>query len=121
MLGQIKDSDLQVYAVWVPSLPADKEEKVPFATTKLTDKRVSHFWDAEGKLKEAYQHVMKMDEPAWDVYYVYGQNAEWTSERPPAPDYWMHQLGGLPKERMLNGETLAQEITKLIQESKTKK
>ncbi len=121
MLNQIKDSDLQVYAVWVPSLPADKEEKVPFATTKLSDERVSHFWDGEGKLKEAYQSVTKIDKPAWDVYYVYGRSAEWKGELPPAPDYWMHQLNGLPKEQMLNGETLAEEIKKLIQESKTKK
>ncbi len=114
MLDQIKDSDLRVYAVWVPSLPADKEERVPTATTKLPDERVRHYWDEKRELKAAYQRVMQMDEPAWDVYYVYGRDAEWEGE-PPIPDYFMHQLRGLPPDRMLDGDKLAAEMRKLLQ------
>lgn len=117
VLGQIKDKDVRVYVAWVPSLPADKEERVPSATAKIPDERTSHYWDEEGKLKVAYQKVMKMDMPAWDVYYVYGRNAEWKDE-PPQPDYWMHQLRGLPSERMLDGSKLAEEMTKLLQKKK---
>ncbi|MGH9939636.1 MAG: hypothetical protein ACREAM_25625 [Blastocatellia bacterium] len=114
MLGQIKDANLRVYAVWEPCLPADAESKVPNATTKLADERVTHYWDRAGKLKAAYQKVMKWDQPAWDVYYVYGRNAEWKNDTPPVPDYWMHQLRGLPAERMLNGATLAEEVKKRL-------
>jgi hypothetical protein len=118
VLGEIKDPDVRVYVVWVPSLKADNEDKVPAATTKITDERASHYWDAEGKLKVAYQRLMKMDEPAWDVYYAYGRDSEWKGESPPTPDYWMHQLKGLPPERMLNGSKLAEEMQKLLQQAK---
>jgi hypothetical protein len=118
VLGQVKDTDVRVYVVWVPSLPADKEDRVPAATAKITDERASHYWDAEGKLKIAYQRLMKMDEPAWDVYYVYGRDAEWKGESPPNPDYWMHQLRGLPPDRMLKGEKLAEEMNKLLRKAK---
>lgn len=115
MLGQIKNPDLRVYVVWVPSLPADKEDKVSAATAKITDERAIHYWDADGKLKIAYQRLMSMDQPAWDVYYAYGRNSEWKNDLPPTPDYWMHQLRGLPPERMLDGDKLAEEIKKLLQ------
>jgi hypothetical protein len=118
VLGQIKDPDVCVYVVWVPSLPADKEDRVPAATAKIADGRASHYWDADGKLKVAYQRLMKMDAPAWDVYYVYGRDSEWKDELPPPPDYWMHQLRGLPPERMLKGETLAEEMNKLLRKAK---
>lgn len=100
--------------MWVPSLAADAEDKVPAATEKITDRRASHYWDGEGKLKLAYQRVMKMDQPAWDVYYAYGRDAEWTGDLPPAPDYWMHQLHRMPPERMLDGDKLAEEMRKLL-------
>ncbi len=103
--------------MWVPSLPADKEDRVPAATAKIQDERASHYWDAKGESKEAYQRVMKMDEPAWDVYFVYGRDAEWKNE-PPVPAYYMHQLHGLPPERMLDGDKLAEEMNKLLQQKK---
>jgi len=106
---------VRVYIVWVPSLPADNESKVPAATAKIPDERASHYWDAEGKLKEAYQRALKMKEPAWDVYYVYGRDAEWKNELPPVPVYYMHQLRSLPPDRMLDGAKLAEEMRKLLQ------
>jgi hypothetical protein len=111
---------VRVYVVWVPSLPSDKDKTVGSAAAKIPDERASHFWDAKGKMKTDYQKLMKMDEPAWDVYYVYGRDAEWTSELPPEPVYWMHQLGGLPPERMLDGNKLADEMKKLLQTSDSK-
>ena len=111
---------MRVYIVWVPSLPADKDKTVGSAAAKVPDERASHFWDAKGKMKTDYQKLMKMDEPAWDVYYVYGRDAEWNGELPPEPVYWMHQLAGLPPERMLNGNKLADEMKKLLQTSDSK-
>lgn len=104
--------------MWVPSLPADKEDRVPAATAKIQDERASHYWDAQGESKEAYQRVMRMDEPAWDVYYVYGRDVEWKSDLPPIPAYYMHQLRTLPPERMLDGDKLAEEMNKLLRQGK---
>ncbi len=70
-----------------------------------------------GKLKKAYQNVMKMDEPAWDVYYVYDRDAEWKTD-PPLPESYMHQLSSLPRDRMLDGDKLAEEINKLLEGNK---
>jgi hypothetical protein len=98
----------------VPCLPADGEDKVSAATTKLADQRVLHYWDTEGKLRNMYRDLMQWDQPAWDVYYVYGPKAEWKKSGPPTPDFWMHQLRGLPIERRLNGEKLAAEIKRLL-------
>ena len=114
MLGQIKDADLRAYAVWVPCLPADNESKVPNATTKLADERVTHYWDNESKTRKIYQGLMKWDQLAWDVYYVYGRNVEWKDDAPPPPDYWMHQLQGLPADRLLKGDRLAEEVKKYL-------
>jgi hypothetical protein len=115
VLGRIKSDDVRVYVVWVPSLPADDESKVPAATAKIPDERASHYWDEKGALKVAYHRALKMSELAWDVYYVYRRGVEWTGELPPAPDYYMHQLRSLPPERMLDGDKLAEEMNKLLQ------
>ncbi len=111
----IKDPELRVYAVWVPILPSDVSFTVPRATTKLPDERVTHYWDSQSELVKSYGPVLKLEEnqPAWDLYFVYGRNAEWKNE-PPMPDYWMHQLD-LDPERTLDGRKLATEIEKLIQ------
>ena len=118
MLGKIDSQDVRVYVVWVRSLPADNEDRVPAATTKITDERASHYWDYDGKLKIAYQRLMKMSEPAWDVYYVYGRDAEWMGDLPPVPEYYMHQLHSLPPDRMLDGDKLAAEMNRLLQQAK---
>jgi hypothetical protein len=110
VLNQIKDTDLRVYAVWVPCLPSDNEGRVPNATTKLADERVTHYWDSEGKTKKLYQDLMQWDQFAWDVYYVYDRQAEWKDDAPPLPAYWMHQLHGLPADRLLKGDKLAEDI-----------
>ena len=106
---------MRVYVVWVPSLPADDESKVPAATAKIPDERASHYWDEKGALKVKYHQALKMSELAWDVYYVYRRGVEWTGELPPVPDYYMHQLHSLPPERMLDGDKLAEEMNKLLQ------
>lgn len=105
---------MRVYVVWVPSLPPDNESKVPAATAKIPDERASHYWDEKGALKVGYYKALKMKELAWDVYYVYGRDAEWKGELPPVPDYYMHQLRTLPPERMLDGDKLAEEMNKLL-------
>jgi hypothetical protein len=113
VLERVKDPEVRVYVVWVPSLPADKEDRVPAATAKIADARASHFWDEKGSLKAAYQRVMKMEEPAWDVYYLYAGDAEWKGE-PPVPVYYQHQLHSLPPDRMLDADKLAAEMEKLL-------
>jgi hypothetical protein len=114
VLKQDSSEDLRVYTVWVTFYPGDSERTVTSATKRISDKRVQHFWDGKADLSEKYRRVLGIDQPAWDVYFVYGRDAEWKSELPPAPAYWMHQLGGLPRERYLDGDRLAAEINDLL-------
>jgi hypothetical protein len=44
----------KLYAVYVPILRSDAEERVPAATTRLPDERVSYYWDGSAELVKAY-------------------------------------------------------------------
>jgi hypothetical protein len=114
VLSKIKDPAVRAYVVWVPMLPMDAAGAVAEATKYMPDRRVSHFWDAEGVLKKDYAAVLQLEQPAWDVYFAYGRDAEWKAERPPDPAYWMHQLSQLGQERRLDPEQFAAEVNKLL-------
>jgi len=119
VLEQIRDPDVHVYAVYLPILRGDREESVPTAITRLPDSRASYFWDGSGEMAHAYSRVLRLPagRPAWDVYLLFGREADWKSE-PPVPNYWMHQLGGLSSERRLDGRQFADETSRLLQMNK---
>ena len=104
-----------MYAVYLPILRGDAESSVTTATKRLPDKRVSYFWDGNGEMAKSYAPVLNLPAGyvAWDVYMVFNKDAEWTTG-PPAPDFWMHQLGGVMPERRLDGDKFADETTKLL-------
>jgi len=82
--------------VWVPKRAA-REDDVPVATRFVSDTRATHYWDSAGVLVGAYRRVLGLDEDAWDVYMLYGPDARWDGVLPPAPEFWMHQLGSPPR------------------------
>jgi hypothetical protein len=111
---------VRVYSVWVPILASDDAAKVGKATTRSLDTRVAHYWDGDGALVKSYARVLALGErPAWDVYLLYGPEAEWKTD-PPTPDSWMHQLRGVDESRFLKGETLAAELAALVERAKGK-
>ena len=96
MMRQIADTSLRAYVVWVPKL-GGAEKHVPLATRFMPDPRGTHYWDEGGRLMRRYTRVLALDEDAWDVYLLYGPEARWDGDLPPAPRFWMHQLGsGVP-------------------------
>lgn len=99
-------------------LAPDFKFTVSRATTYLPDARAIHFWDRDGQLSKDYARVLQLGPAlrAWDVYLVYGREAEWTNA-PPAPSYLMDQLG-LEQGRALNGGELAVQINGLLQGTK---
>jgi hypothetical protein len=70
------------------------------ATHTVADPRAGHYWDGNGYLLHAYDRTLDLGQDPWDVYLLYGPEARWESSDPPAPAYWMNQLGGA------NGPTL---------------
>jgi hypothetical protein len=97
-----------------------EEKDVPEATKFVTDRRASHYWDEGGQLMAHYTSVLGLPEPAWDIYLVYGPSARWEGERPPPPDFWMHQLGSRTKPRVdgpyLEPDLLAQRAQALLKQ-----
>ena len=107
----MKDPDVRIYAVWASVLKSDFEIAVGRATKYLPDERVSHYWDGGGELVKAYGQVLQLGdgETAWDVNYVYGREAEWKDGPPPAPGFFMDQVG-LPGGQPLDDDKLAAEL-----------
>ena len=60
-----------------------------------------NYWDGDRLLVAAYSDVLEFGRvPAWDLYMIYGPSVRWDSERPPRPDFWMHQLGTPSKPKV---------------------
>jgi hypothetical protein len=85
---------LRGYAVWVPKLLASESHVGP-ATATARDPRIGHFWDAKGIELTAFRPPLQLASDAWDVYLIYPPGVRWDGSTPPAPAFWMHQLGDL--------------------------
>ena len=100
MLAKLTSPDVRTYVVWVP-MSRGMERDVPTATREVFDPRARHYWDGDGQLIASYRDVLGgFNEPVWDTYVLYGKDARWESARPPAPVYWMHQLGSERRPRV---------------------
>jgi hypothetical protein len=96
--------DLRLFVVWVPKLRG-LEEAVPTATTFVPDPQGRHYWDRRGVIMKQYRDVLQLSEDAWDMFLIFAPDARWEGTRPPAPHYWMHQLGS-PRRPRVNGPFL---------------
>ena len=105
------DGRLETFVIYVPTLGA-KEEHVPDVLPLLAGPRIHHYWEDSGIIGRLYQRVMDTGFYMWDFWTVYGPDVVWDGELPPEPDYWIHQLGPLPRELMLDAEVFAAETRK---------
>ena len=104
VVKKLEGDDLRIYVVWVPMFRG-RESDVPKATTEVLDSRASHYWDGHSLLVSGYKQTLGFNEPAWDIFLLYGSRARWDGDRPPFPDFWMHQLGSRRNPRV-NGPYL---------------
>ena len=67
---------VRVYAVWLPILPGDSPDT--WDEDLMPDIRVTHYWD-QGRLVGTF--FAETGQPgsgvAWDIYFLYGNEAEW--------------------------------------------
>jgi hypothetical protein len=100
-----------------------KATDIPFGAEHVSDPRVQHFWDGDSRLMNAYQRVLGLPEDAWDVFLVYGPDTRWDGESPPAPRFWMHQLGTKERPRVkgryLDVQAFVRETRTVLQASDT--
>ncbi len=114
VLDKLKSDSLRVYVVWTPLLREDNRTAAGQSLAYITDERATHFWDEDKSLGLSFGKLVTLPrqrELAWDVYFVFDGEAEWT-QSPPQPTVWMHQLG--LDERPLNGEKLQASVQKLL-------
>ncbi|MEP6850492.1 MAG: hypothetical protein ABI999_16665 [Acidobacteriota bacterium] len=112
MLDKLPEKDVKVYAVWVPILASDSQSMVGRATKYLPDNRVTHYWDGRKELVKGFVPVLDLGKrPAWDVYLIYDQTAEW-KDGFPKPEFWEEQLG-ISDETALDADKMTAEINRL--------
>jgi len=77
------DAGLVVYAVWFNMLVTDHRSR--WDDSLLTDDRVIHFWDEEREVGGWYaqQGVYPFGSTAWDIYFLYGPDAQWDESPEP--------------------------------------
>lgn len=92
-LERSEADDVAVYVVWVPRLGAGPHH-VPGAMALMPDSRAIHFWDGDEVLGRRYRGdlVDRPVGPLWDVYFLYGPEAEWDDGLPRPLELWMQQL-----------------------------
>jgi len=79
ILEQNPTANLRVYAVWVPFLGGN-QQAADLSQRVLPDPRVDQFWDGGAVTSDWFaENVVKSSAPAWDVYFLYGPEARWTS------------------------------------------
>lgn len=114
IFDRIDDSRLRGYVVWLPCYPGDSEAVARRSSAFLSDRRVTQFWDARGRLGTAFGKVVSLPGGktyAWDVYFAYRGDSRWDGT-PPRPDDWMHQLGR--DSRRLDAQALSVRVRKLL-------
>jgi hypothetical protein len=120
VVSRFATDKLAVYVVWVPLLnlqdPATLQRHAhQYAKLIPPGPRVTHYSDAEAFAGKAYGPILGVPygSPAWDVYMAFGADVRW-GDTPPVPNYFEHQLGGLPSEKLLDAPRFAGEAGKLL-------
>ena len=99
VIRKIDSDNVRIYVVWVPMFRG-RESDVPKATKEVLDGRAMHFWDGDSQLVAGYRQTLGFNEPAWDIFLLYGPKTRWEGDRPPLPEFWMHQLGSRRSPRV---------------------
>ena len=93
MLDQHPDARVRVFAVWEPILPTDWIPPTTSALGRLSDRRVSQFWDeghilaavmAESRNPESRPDCCNRKGILWDLIAVYPTGSVWSQSLPPA-------------------------------------
>lgn len=114
VLDKVNSDNVRVYVVWTPVLREDNRTAARQSISYITDGRATHFWDEDKSLGRTFGELVELPRQrglAWDIYFVFDVEAEWT-DSPPKPAEWMHQLA--LDERLLNGDKLRKSIEKLL-------
>lgn len=91
---------LATFVVHMPVLGA-KEKDTQRTCKVLKANAATHYWDPTGEFGRTLASGIGLKDKkgkqvyAWDVWMMYGPDAEWTGNGPPKPTLFMHQLNAL--------------------------
>jgi hypothetical protein len=93
------DTALQTFVINTPVLGATEKDTANTCSI-VHNAHVKQYWDPNKELGTLFANALSMkfgdkEVYAWDVWLVYGPNAEWTGAVPPKADFLMHQLPDL--------------------------
>lgn len=127
IVEKINSPQFAVFMVWLPVMAADSYQSAQQAQRIFPDARVQSWWDHRLVLGKGYHKTLALAadcDLAWDVYLLYRPSSKrfryaldsdgkkgWI---PPAPDFWMHQLSCMTKERYLDINGLRAAIEKML-------
>ena len=76
------------------------ERDVASASREVADPRTLHYWDGASASMRAVRATLSLSEDAWDIFLLYPPGVKWEGAHPPAPEFWMHQLGSRSSPRL---------------------
>jgi len=117
VLKNVSDDRLRAYIIWLPMFPGDSQGWAKTRSDEFSDKRVSYYWDGDRLTGKEWQKVLGTKSLAWDIYLLYGVESQWNKE-PAAPDFWMHQLGGVTNAPHLDAPTFEAKVKELLSQAK---
>ena len=117
-LKNVPDDRVSAYIVWLPLFGGDFKGEARRLSNSFRDRRISYFLDPDSETGKQWERVLKTERfIAWDVYLLYGPDANW-EEEPPQPAFWMHQLGGVTKAPRLDEATFTAKLDGMLKEMK---
>src|SRR6266436_1499271 len=113
------DPRVVTFVIHVPTLGA-REANVGPASRLISNRHTTQYWEETGITVKLMQQVMGVDKYVLDFWPIYGPKAVWSDERlPPRPDFWQHQLDGLPVEKKLDPNVFAAKIDEFLSQIPT--
>lgn len=116
LLAGTRDPRLQVFVVYAPVIGGTAAD-IHHAAALLHNPQVHNYWNAAGGFPRRLGTAVgfKRDNQvveAWDVWLLYGPDAEWGDAGPTAPQVLMHQLDPVqnPDYKYLDGKRFAQDV-----------
>lgn len=95
-----KDAGIRTHIIWVPKVGAEADDAADLAQ-EYPATFITSWWDGDSEAMAWFQAALGIPELAWDAYLIYPAGARWGADSPPpAPAFWMHQLGSPENPRV---------------------
>lgn len=112
---------LQTFVIHTPVLGASEADSKNTCAL-IRNEHVVHYWDPAQQMGNVFANAESMRKGgapiyAWDVWLVYGPDAQWTGAEPPKADFRMHQLPDLMGRKdfpFLNASSFRDDVQKRL-------